>query len=92
MALLWILLKAQMMLVGALEEAIPALQELEHALVTIPDPREGKKTRKEIKREMKGSREAGWREVSGGERKEEKNSQGKDPKTFQEKQPGKGVP
>ena len=47
MALLRILLKAQMMSVGALEEAIPALQELKHALVTIPDPREGTKTRKE---------------------------------------------
>ena len=39
MALLWILLKAQMMSVGAQREEIPALQELEHALVTIPDPR-----------------------------------------------------
>ena len=38
-ALLWILLKAQMMSVGALGEGIPALQEMGRALVTVPDPR-----------------------------------------------------
>ena len=38
-ALLWILLKAQMLSVGALEEEIPARHEMEHALMTVPDPR-----------------------------------------------------
>ena len=39
MALLWNLLKAQMMSVGVLGEGIPALQEMGRALVTVPDPR-----------------------------------------------------
>ena len=38
LALLWILLKAQMPSVEALEEEIPAQQETEHALVTASDP------------------------------------------------------
>ena len=38
-----------MMSVGALREEFSALQEMEHELVTIPDPRKGKKTRKSDK-------------------------------------------
>ena len=38
---------------------------------------------------LKGSREARWREVSGRRGKRRKNSQGKDPKTFQENSQGK---
>ena len=39
LALLWILLKAQMLSVGGLGEQIPALQEMGHALATVPDSR-----------------------------------------------------
>ena len=38
LALLWILLKAQMLSVEAVGKEIPAHQEKGHALVTIPDP------------------------------------------------------
>ena len=70
-------------------DEIQALQELEHALVTIPDPRGGKKTRNAIKWEMKGSLGAGWRQVSSRQEERRKNSQGKDPKTFQENSQGR---
>ena len=39
LALLWILLRAHM----ALEEEIPTPQEMRHAVVTVPDPRGGKR-------------------------------------------------
>ena len=48
-----------------------------------------KKVKESDKWEMKGSREAGWREVSGRREKRRKNSQGKDPRTFEENSPGK---
>ena len=70
------------MSVGALGEVIPALQELEHALVTIPDLRGGKKTRKEIKWEMKGSHEVGWREVSGRREERKRKARERTPKPF----------
>ena len=43
------LLMAQMLSVVALGEEIPARQEMEHALVTVPDPRGEKETRRTIK-------------------------------------------
>ena len=49
LALLWILLKAQMLSVGAWVEEIPARQEMEHALLTVPDHREGRETKRTIK-------------------------------------------
>ena len=79
LALLWILLKAQVLSVGALGEETPALQEMGHALVTLPGPRGGKMTRNEIKWEMKRSREEGWRE---GERKEGKTGRERTKKPF----------
>ena len=76
MTLWWILLKGQMMSVGALLEVIPALQELEHALVTIPDPT-GEKNNE------------GYRmgDAPGKERKQPE----KGPKKLSSKQPGKGT-
>ena len=68
LALLWILLKAQLLSVEALGEETPALQGVGHALVTFPDPRGVKNTRKVIKWEMKGSHEEGWGE--GSDRRE----------------------
>ena len=49
LALLWILLKAQMLSVGAWVEEIPARQEMEHALLTVPDHREGTEIKRTIK-------------------------------------------
>ena len=48
----------------------------------------GMKTEKAIKWEMKGSREAGWREASGRREERRKNGQGKEPKAFQENSQG----
>ena len=66
MAQLWILLKAQMMSVGALGEDIPALQELEHALVK---DKEGDKMGGEGSRERQGGEK-----FQVGERKEGKTA------------------
>ena len=65
---------------------------------SVVDPAEGAddvggepwgKTKKAIKWEMKGSREAGWREASGRREERRKKSQGKDPKTSQENRQGR---
>ena len=82
LALLWIL-KAQMLSVEVFGEEIPAHQEMVHALVTVPDPRGEKETRRTMKWEMRGSREVRWREGSCWQEGKSRHSQGKDPRTFE---------
>ena len=72
-------------------DEIQALQELEHALVTIPDPRGGKKTRKAIKWEMKGSLEAEWRQVSSRREERRKTARERTQKSFK-KTAREGIP
>ena len=67
LALLWILLKAQM----------PSVESLgEHALVTVLDPNGEKETKKTIKCGMMGSREVGWRKGFLAGKKEKQKQPG----------------
>ena len=56
--------------------------------MTASDPAREEETKRTITWEMMGSREEGWRKVSGWQERRSRNSQGKDPRTFEENSQG----
>ena len=73
-----------MQMVEAEEEAISTRQETDCMLETAPVPRAGN----EIRWKRMNTCDRGWREGEHWQKERSKNSQGKDPKTFEENSQG----